>query len=252
MAELYLQIDDLIEDSIDEVEGFQSVYGVDFENTRTDGANISLLVNELRFLGVAYYVRDNDVQKFNEYLFLASKLMLRLLSIPEEQNVSRQKFVLRRYQELLTAMSCGCMEEAIEMAKILGYRPEIEKQFDDELSQAIGYTLKKILHDDPQWTESRLVDLKQAAIKSKVSGLSGIGDIFAGILSKDQELVDFGFEKFLQEYKKQCKGRGMFKGLEDEMLCVWGIGLANLVIYKGMEVNIEDELMPRELFINAK
>jgi hypothetical protein len=249
MAKLVDRLDKVIPRIERSLSFSKETFGEKLDKFDSNGSSMFLVSEELYFLGVASYIQSGDIKLYRSYLVESSELVNRLFKIPFNKNSSSQLFVLRRYKEIFIALSVGSFMNAIEISKVLGGRYELEKEFDDEFSQAVGYTLKKLLHDDTNWTSQRLLDIKQAAIRFKMPGFAGIGDIFQGIINSDQELIDFGFKKFLQEYKKQCKGHGMFVGLTEELLCVWGIGLANLVLYKGMKVNVEDDMMPRELLV---
>ena len=44
----------------------------------------------------------------------------------------------------------------------------------------------------------------------------------------------------------QCKRGGVFKDTEDEALCVWGVGVANLVRHRGLLVDALPPLIPQE------
>ena len=52
-------------------------------------------------------------------------------------------------------------------------------------------------------------------------------------------------------HKRQCKGKGLFKDTVDEVLCVWGLGMANLARMCGLELDKmpDDSLIPSELII---
>ena len=47
----------------------------------------------------------------------------------------------------------------------------------------------------------------------------------------------------------QSKGRGVFRDKEDEMLCVWGIGIANLARWRGLNVDAIPPLIPNDLLV---
>lgn len=75
---------------------------------------------------------------------------------------------------------------------------------------------------------------------------------YANALSalESRESVDLVsvFSLILAGHRRLVKG-SVFGGTIDEVLCIWGIGTANLLISKGLLVDINDLILPRDLLI---
>jgi len=67
-------------------------------------------------------------------------------------------------------------------------------------------------------------------------------------LNRDHQLVNQGLQEIVKGHKKQVK-RGVFKLTDDEVLCVWGVGVANLARHHGLTVNSVEEWIPEKLLI---
>jgi hypothetical protein len=78
----------------------------------------------------------------------------------------------------------------------------------------------------------------------------GYSDVFNGLISQDPECVRRGFDSIVRGHAKQCKRGGVFHGLEDEVLCVRGVGLAHLASQYGFTVFAIPPLIP-ELALQA-
>jgi len=72
-------------------------------------------------------------------------------------------------------------------------------------------------------------------------------------LEKDVEKANMGFKEIVKGHEKECSAWDSdrhFRGTEDEDIWVWGIGLANLTIYNGLNIKIEHPLIPNELLLD--
>jgi hypothetical protein len=70
--------------------------------------------------------------------------------------------------------------------------------------------------------------------------------LFDGLAVYDTANMISGFAKVIEGHTKLSK-RGRYKDTQDAFLCIWGIGLANLAIYRGMRLNLDHSLIPKKL-----
>lgn len=155
------------------------------------------------------------------------------------------------YTELFDALASARIDLANTLAEIMGGRDVIEKKHDHPFDYALGYTLKAfVLNDRVAMTEwsKRFVDVTRQTTNRDFLGYA---DVFQAILMADPIAAQAGLKHIVKGHEKQSKGSGVFRYTPDEVLCVWGIGMANLARVHGLMVQgvpplIPDELLERE------
>ena len=82
-----------------------------------------------------------------------------------------------------------------------------------------------------------------------MTDFNGYGQVFQAILANDSAAANEGLKAVVKGHQKQSKGKGVFAGMEDEVLCVWGIGMANLAISHGLQMEGVSSFIPQELLV---
>jgi hypothetical protein len=214
------------------------------------GRGSSMLSSSLRFLGVADYVLKKDVAAFRTQLTEAAQLRRNLFDRFEAKEPISPSYVsMLAYRELLNALAAGNTHLSKQFAAQLGGRDAIEKDNDLPFDIALGYTLKSLLMSDAAKADRYLQELEATSQTSANIDFKGYVAVLRAILNQDVDAAKNGFVEIIAGHKKQCKGSGLFKDTEDEVLCVWGVGVANLARMHGVVVEINDPLIPSELII---
>lgn len=215
---------------------------------RNDRA-ISRLNSALRFLANAEYLLHKDVTKFRANMTEATRLRIQLFERFEAGGAIDKSYVsMMAYKDLFYALATGDGKLSQTLANHMGGREQIEQDFDSPFAIAIGYTLKYLVLADDSSAKPWLEKLKFAC-KGDYANFVSLANLLEAILNKNSDAMNAAFPAFLVDYKKECKGRGMFSDSEEEMLSVWGVGLANLARMRGMSFNWENELIPASLLV---
>ncbi|HAS6360216.1 TPA: hypothetical protein RQJ98_000526 [Vibrio vulnificus] len=211
------------------------------------GAATTSLAGTLRFLAVANLKLEGDVQGFKEALSRAASCRLTLFKRSKNgEAIPPSYLAMISYKSLFDALAAGDYELSKELASVMGGRDEIEKENDHPFDRALGYALKAlVLNADDQ--AEKIEQFRSAASESDNTDFLGYAEAFEAIKNSDSELFVSALQHLLLGHKKQCKGSGVFKDSEDEVLCVWGIGLVNLAKSRGLAPKIDDPLIPASL-----
>jgi hypothetical protein len=199
-----------------------------------------------RFLGVAAYVLEKDIQKFRDLLLASAELEFECVKMYQAgQPVSKSYVSVLTYQDLFSVLASGDIQRAKELAELVGFDAKIDKKEAHPFDRSLGYCLKAFVLEDMEDAKKRLVDFTNMCGKKGNKSYTGYAEVFQSILDNDNELCDKGIADILKGHKRIP----FFRGMEDEVIAVWCLGIANLAIYSGLDVNVENELLPRELLI---
>lgn len=215
-----------------------------------DGSASNSLVGSLRFLAVADYVLHRDIPAFRNQLIEAAHHRVRLFErIDAGEAISPSYVSMMSYKALLNALAAGDQSVARALAALMGGRDAVEQEYDRPFDIALGYTLKSILAGDGIAAMSHVEALESACRDPENQDFMGYAKALKAIVTQDADLLQDGLKEVLAGHKRQSKGSGLFKDTEDEVLCVWGVGLANLARMSGLPVGTDDPLIPGDLLV---
>jgi hypothetical protein len=225
------------------------------ENIKSDqnGSSSEIVGNSLRFVGVSEYVLNTDINSFKSNLVEAARIRLQLfLRFNQGEPISKSFLSMLSYKDLFNALATGEFDLAKKLALIIGGREEIEKEFDHPFDYNLGYALKSFVLNDRSQMEKWSSEFSKICDKKENSDFKGYALIFEAILIENVEKANEALIAIEKGHKKQSKGRGVFKNSEDEVLCVWGIGIANLCRSYGLNVSAIPPLIPDDLLVKSE
>lgn len=221
----------------------------DKEKDKNGSASASVS-NSLRFIGVSEYVLNTDVNSFKSNLIEAARIRLQLfLRFNEGEPISKSYLSMLSYKALFNALAVGEFDLAKELATLMGGREEIEKEYDHPFDYKLGYALKSFVLNDRSQMVKWSSEFSKICEKAENSDFIGYTLMFEAILIEDVKKANEALIAIEKGHKKQSKGRGVFKDSEDEVLCVWGIGIANLCRSYGLNVSYIPPLIPDDLLV---
>jgi len=213
------------------------------------GSVTNTLVGTLRFLAVADYVLNKDIDGFRSKLSEAAGLRSKLFNrFDAGEAISPSYVSMLSYKALCNALASGNLQLANELATHMGGRNEIEQEHDHPFDLAFGYVLKSFVLEDAVGIKKWLCEFKALCDQPENADFKGYAKVFEAILDRNAEKANVGFSELLEGHKRQSK-KGVFKDTEDEMLCVWGIGLMNLAHVRGISTKPQEPLIPADLLI---
>ena len=212
------------------------------------GTATSSLQGTLRFIGVAEFAVAGDVGSFHQHLAEVAGLGLRLLERYDGGECIDPSYVtMIRYKDVLNALASGEVDVATRICQRLGERPHVEKDHDHPFDSSLGYLLKSIVSGASDQMEIRLADFDSVCREPENRDFTGYAVTFRGILDKDLERVQEGLKAIVKGHKNLVKRGGVFHNSEDEVISVWGVGVANLARSRGMIAAGISPLIPNDL-----
>lgn len=212
------------------------------------GSASDSLAGSLRFVAVADYVLHGDVNGFRSGMSEAAQLHQRLFErFDAGEPISPSYMSMMSYKALLDALAAADQVLAQTLAGHMGGREAIEQEHDRPFDMAFGYALKSIIANDSAAAQRWIDALEVSCREPENADFKGYAKVLRAIVKRDAGLLQEGLGDVVAGHKKQSVGAGLFKDSEDEVLCVWGIGLANLARMNGLPVRSDDPLIPDEL-----
>lgn len=205
---------------------------------------------ELADMGRFEYLLNKDIILFKHYIRSSILVYEKLVKqYYQEEGVPHTYITMRNSQVLFEALAIGDFQLAKDFAKNL----KITKGIINSPSITyLGYTLKHFVQDTPLFIKVYWLKkfISHCPATKKPSILSGYRLVLESILEKDIEKANIGFKELVKGHEKECELKDSdryFRSELDEDICIWGIGLANLAISYGLNVVIEDPLIPQGL-----
>lgn len=212
-----------------------------------DGGVESGRVGTLRIVGVAEYFVNGRVDLFKRCCERATEIEIELGERPV-WGVSIYVF-----QPLFTALASGNIQlaEKFAAANVEGASPD-ERDGEHPFSHFFSWALATMVADFP-YTERRdhIEALKQELAKPKFKNFLPYPFAMEAILDGDVEAANEAFGELVKRHKLESVGTKIFSDTEDEVLCVWGLGLANLARWRGLPVFPQEPLIPADLLIDT-
>ena len=217
-----------------------------------EGDETVSLANTLRFYGVAEYMLENDIASFKEKLAESAMLQRQLFERFEVgERIDHSYVATLSFHELFDGLAAGDFDEAKKLASQMGGHGTIEKEQDNPFNHAFGYALKALVLNDAEQMEKRLVTFHSECEKMGNANFLGYAEMFDAILAGDVETANAALEKIIVGHKKECNDPGDFYCTDDELLCIWGIGMVNLARHRGLAVKAIPPLIPADLLIEV-
>lgn len=85
--------------------------------------------------------------------------------------------------------------------------------------------------------------------RAKQPTLIGYPLVMRAILDGNLAAAQAGLAELLKGHRKESRKDKLFGDSVDEIICVWGLGLANLARWRGLAVDPQDALIPSDLLV---
>lgn len=208
-----------------------------------NGASSDMFGKTVRDLGIAAYILRNDIGAFRHHLRESAEIRLQLFQrAASGEAISESFLAMLSYKQLFDSLAAGDYDLSVSLAEVMGGRESIETEHDHPSDRAMGYCLRAVILRDVDSFDTWMPRLLEA-------GKIGFHEVFMGISTGMSETVSKGLVDALDEHERQSSRGGHFNGTPDELLCVWGIGAANLARSRGLEVSGISPLIPDDLLV---
>lgn len=212
------------------------------------GYHTASVSDKYRRIGAIGYLIEKDAEAFRANLIAATRYRMKLFDRFDAGDPIAKSFVtMFNYKELLDALASGDMDIAREFASKMGGRGEAELKNDRPFETAMGYGLKALVAGDDAAALEWFQSLEKACTHKDYVNFAGYVPFLRAIAERDSKAAEAALPAMLAGHKRECKRTGMHNGMEDEFIFVWGIGLINLALSRGMDITVQNPLIPNEL-----
>lgn len=219
-------------------------------STDARGQASSNLASALRRIAVADYLLKDDKGSFRMHLTDAALLRKKLfVRFDAGEAISPSYVSMLSYKALLNALSAGDILLAKDLARQMGSRESIEREYDHPFDRIFGYTLKYFTLNEATAGHQWLIEFKVLCADPDNADFRGYCDVFEGIQKGNVSKAQEGLASIVWGHRRQSKGGGVFRDSEDELLSIWGLGIANLARTAGLPVESPGPLIPDDLLV---
>jgi hypothetical protein len=212
-----------------------------------EGIATSSESGNFRSIGVLSYLVEGDVLAFRSGL---SKSALMILSLFERfeagEPISQSVMTIGAFRSVFDALAAGDFELAQRLSAHVGRWKELDATLELKSVASFGYMLKAFV-DGAGDAECR--EALSASLRTMAKNFSGYKTVLNALLDHNLDAAQKGFIELIAGHKRESKGTGEFANVEEELISVWGVGLANLCCWRGLPVEIDDPLIPAELLV---
>lgn len=218
--------------------------GKDYDKT---GSGTAGQLHAERFLGVAEAVLKKDADSFRRNLEHAAELKLSLLQRSANgEPIDESYLSLLCYQDVFNALAAVRLDIAKSLSHSLLSRNSTSKSKIHLFDQKLGAMVIGLVLDLPELSK-HIEEFEAVCQKPGNGDFAGYSTVAKAIVQKDQLLAQEGLQQIERGHRKLSRRGRVFHGIEDEVLCVWGIGISNLASYRGIQLTAIPPLLPQEL-----
>jgi len=215
------------------------------------GESSSILRYPLRRLAVASYWCDGDKSSFRELLAESAGITVTLYErAARGEPIEFSLVSALNYISLYDALAAGDFARSKELAGFIGWRSELDRQYQTTFDISFGYALKHLVLDDLNGCNVRLADLEEECRMPHLRGFAGYVRTMRAIQTRDAAQCTAGLRELLAGHRDLIAKGGTLHSTVQAFMCIWGLGLANLARKRAIDFMVpEDELLPKDLVI---
>ncbi len=204
------------------------------------------------FFAVAQYILHHNIASFRTNMTDAAECAIYVFEQYEAGKIDYpfdgSEVSVTAYRDVFEALASGNWEVSIKLAVLVGGRPEIEKRSND-FARSLCYTLKYCILREFDAMKQKLSLFKQVCKEEDYLAFQGFADVFQAILEDNLQMANDGIQRIAADHSKLAKQSAWFAETEDELLSVWGIGIANLARRNGLQVHGVPPFIPDDLLV---
>ena len=242
---------DRISDLIDRRESHLPVILNNLSDPAKDrtGTATASVAGTKRFLSAAYFVRDRSADRFRQLMNEASSLRISLVDRFQAGEAISESYVsvTPLLEVMLGSLAANDLQMAAAAASVVGKYPSIEQAYDRREIISVGHCLAELILN-PGQTNEELWSRLEKHTAGKV-GESEMSSLLKAIQHFSTSEFEAALTSFLSCYKRLTT-KGRWKDSEHELVPLWGLGLCNLAIHRGLRIS-PPAIIPAELLAPA-
>lgn len=212
------------------------------DGTAVERALVYAAIN-FRFIGIASFLLDADVDAFHQNLYSAARCRLMYyLQILTGLRYEPSRGAVTNDEQLFDALACQSVRTAHLLSWYQFAPPNPEYDAPDHLRYTYG--VRALVH--PAIRERK--SYQQQDVETWLAGeaASPRQQLCQALVKGDAALFNGGLAALVEQHRA-CYESGELAPDGDQLCCVEGLGVAWLAEQKGMSVSVDDPLLPRAL-----
>ena len=197
-----------------------------------------------RVFTIAHYLLDHDIDAFRASLSESGRCQIELWQRKNNGEDIFYHFVnVGCFRYLFDTLAGGDFKFATELAQLM------EGPVSNNFNNYIGFSLKYLVLGD----EQRTLDVAgEYPFDNSLENYRAYHRAFEFIAHRTRNDAEFNdiLARIDRAHRRDSRSRqGRFHETTEELLCLWGIGVANLAIHRGLvnEVTFTCDVLPNEL-----
>jgi hypothetical protein len=249
MTEFLRRIENIYSDCVEELDFAYEIFGKEFDSVPAGARGLMSSYDDLKFIAIYEYFQNKNVNKFKKNLVQAANLQLLMFErFDNGEDIDQSYVCMTSSTAVFDALAAGNIALAKQLASLIGNRAELEKKYDSVYSLSLGYMIKCLLLDKYDESISWAEKFQKACVEWSSLETISYADCVLAIIDKNESLLNSSLESLIEGHVELSKKGKDYHNTEDQLICTWGIAFANWACFKGLAVNIDNRLLPRELY----
>jgi hypothetical protein len=220
---------------------------LDIERFNTVG-DASIIVTH-RYLAVADYVATHDPKVFRDNIYKSVEYEVKLYERFEVgEDISWSYLDEDSYKYLWNALCSGDFSISHRLMEHI-YKHNMDLSNASAFDRYFNYMFQVSILDIK--FEENIFQEMYEIFQKKYKSYAGYALAFESIYKKDAAAFDNAFEIVMKGHRVLCRRGAEFGDSEDEIIAIWPLGLINLARMKGMDVTVDDSLVPKDLLADV-
>lgn len=205
----------------------------------------SFLAGDYSILGMGEWLLHSDAIAAKKNFYLSAKLQEILFQKYENKSipVSPSFIVMTCYPRVLMALISDSSQIIDSLAKLIGNKPNEEKAEGHLFNNHVGHAIKYLLLNEDEKAKSHVEALEKMRNHKGLRLQVGYGLVLKGILNANEKNVNEGLQVMIDCHKKD----GEYKDSPEEFFSIPVLGFAKLAMRRGMKVEIDHPIAPKEM-----
>jgi rubrerythrin len=201
-----------------------------------------------RDLATLGYICEGDIAAFRAGMKKCAEIKLSLFErFAAGEPIDRSTMSIHAFRKVYDALAAGAFDLARRLSAHVGSRKDIDEKQAIPMIRYFGYMLKAFVDEQPE-------EVCRTAIAEAIpmigKNFQGYAMVLTALLDRNLDAAHKGFAELIRGHKRDVKSKySSLNGTEEEMISVWGIGLANLCRSRGFNVMVDDPVIPGELLV---
>ena len=196
-------------------------------------------------LAIGEIVIHCNIKEAKKCFYLSAKCqqvgLLAFEKYPVE--VSESYVSIRNYRQLMCALISDHTEFIQEFAQQIGGRAKIDREHAHPFDRHVGYAVKWLVLGEDDQVMPHIEKLRKMGTGKPVNQYSIYANLLQALVDNNQAGIQVELERLLKSHRRNRYN----KNSPEEIFCIPAAAFAKIALMRGMQVEIDDPLCPKEV-----